>query len=306
MNDKIPKIIVSGLINLETTLRIDNFPLDYFPVSYPFGGINSSVSGVGFNVAAALQTLGADTALLSLAGNDCAADLAEAQLRGLGLSTETILRVLEKTPQSVIIFDGSGRRQIHVDLKDIQAAAYPAESFRRAAANADLAVLCNINFSRALLGEAQKLAVPVACDVHAISSVNDDYNADFMRASDILFFSDERIGGDAGEFALNLAGTYPCGIIVAGMGADGALLYERKTGVLTHFPAALTRPVVNTIGAGDALFSAFIYYHLKTRDAKFALARATAFASYKIGANGGAEGFLTETDLERVVSGLNI
>ena len=41
------RILVSGLINVETTLRVDDFALDYEPVRYPFFGIKSSVSGVG-------------------------------------------------------------------------------------------------------------------------------------------------------------------------------------------------------------------------------------------------------------------
>ncbi len=30
------QILVSGLINIETTLRVDGFPLPYAPVHYPF------------------------------------------------------------------------------------------------------------------------------------------------------------------------------------------------------------------------------------------------------------------------------
>ena len=36
------RILVSGLINIETTLRVDSFPLTYEPVRYPFFGINST------------------------------------------------------------------------------------------------------------------------------------------------------------------------------------------------------------------------------------------------------------------------
>ncbi len=61
-------ILVSGLINLETTLRIERFPLDYFPVTYPFFGVRSTVSGVGYNIARALTALGDTTALVSLTG----------------------------------------------------------------------------------------------------------------------------------------------------------------------------------------------------------------------------------------------
>ena len=48
-------ILVSGLINIETTLQVEAFPIPYFPVRYPFHGIRSTVSGVGHNVAKALR-----------------------------------------------------------------------------------------------------------------------------------------------------------------------------------------------------------------------------------------------------------
>jgi ribokinase len=59
--------------------------------------------------------------------------------------------------------------------------------------NTDLAVLANINFSRPILQKAKAAGVLIATDVHAISSLDDDYNRDYMMASDILFMSDERL-----------------------------------------------------------------------------------------------------------------
>ncbi len=50
-------ILVSGLINIETTVRVDRFPIPYFPVRYPFFGVRSTVSGVGLNVSKALKNL---------------------------------------------------------------------------------------------------------------------------------------------------------------------------------------------------------------------------------------------------------
>ena len=52
------RFFVAGLINLETTLAIDGFPLAYFPARYPFFGIQTTVSGVGYNLAKALHTPG--------------------------------------------------------------------------------------------------------------------------------------------------------------------------------------------------------------------------------------------------------
>lgn len=50
--------LISGLINIETTLRVDGFPLEYAPVRYPFFGVDTTVSGVGYNIARALATPG--------------------------------------------------------------------------------------------------------------------------------------------------------------------------------------------------------------------------------------------------------
>ena len=61
-----------------------------------------------------------------------------------------------------------------------------------------------------------------------------------------------------------------------------------------------TRPVVNTIGAGDALFSAFLHGYARSRDPYHALKMAIVFASYKIGAASAAEGFLDEAGLDEL------
>src|SRR5512135_1175884 len=113
-------ILVSGLINLETTLRVDRFPIEYAPVRYPFFGVNHSVSGVGYNVARALTTLGDGVRFLSLVGQDPAGNLAMHALDSAGIPAHDVLQKLERTAQSVILYDPAGRRQIHVDLKDIQ------------------------------------------------------------------------------------------------------------------------------------------------------------------------------------------
>jgi len=65
-----------------------------------------------------------------------------------------------------------------------------------------------------------------------------------------------------------------------------------------HYHAVDARPIVNTIGAGDALFSAFIHCYAKGENPHQALKKAIAFASWKIGEKGAADGFLTEAALE--------
>lgn len=293
------KILVSGTINIETTLRVDGFPIPYFPVRYPFWGVRSTVSGVGYNVAKALKTLGDEVRFLSIIGRDMQGTLVREALTADGIPQNFIRTDLNETPQSVILYDDTGRRQINVDLKDLQECDYPTSQFEAALDGCMLAALCNINFSRPLLKIAQQRGVTIATDVHALSNLDDDYNRDFMQAADILFMSDEHLPTSPEDWAQKVLDRYQPNIVVIGLGAQGALLALREPREMTRLPAIYTRPVINSIGAGDALFSAFVHFYAQQRNAYTALQRAMVFASYKIGEKGAAEGFLTEGKLEQ-------
>ena len=296
------RILVAGLINVETTLRIDAFPLHYQPQNFPFFGIRATVSGVGYNVARALTTLGHDVALLSLIGEDLTANLVRTTLAADGISTDDVLPVMPQTPQSVILYDREGKREVFTDLKDIQERAFPVDRFEHLAGTSDLCVLCNINFARGLLRVARRLGKPLATDVHTIANVDDDFNRDFMAAADILFCSDERLPAGPEAWVQSVNCRYAPAVQVVGLGAAGALLAERGR-PLQLVPAVATRPVVNTIGAGDSLFSAFLHGWLQSGgDALQALRMATIFASWKVGGNGGADGFLTAAELQRLAA----
>ena len=187
------RFFVAGLINLETTLAVDGFPLPYFPVRYPFFGIQTTVSGVGYNITKALSTLGNQVDFASLIGTDDNGDLVRKALKADGIGDDLILSTQDETAQSVIIYDPQGKRQIHTDLKDIQDTAFPLSRAEEALSQADLAVICNINFARPLLQAAKDAGKWVATDVHALSSLDDDYNRDYLEAADILFLSDEAL-----------------------------------------------------------------------------------------------------------------
>jgi len=293
-------ILVSGLINIETTLRISSFPIAYAPVHYPFFGVDSSVSGVGYNVAKALGRLGHPVRLLSMLGRDIAAQQARSALAQDGLDARNVLDLLSATPQSVILYDAQGRRQIHVDLKDIQERAYPEDRFLPAMDDSDWLVLCNINFSRPFLRIARAAGKPIATDVHAVSQIDDAYNRDFMQAANVLFMSHEDLPAAPEEWARRVWRQYGADIVVIGLGADGALLCVRRDNFIERIPTLVTRPVVNTLGAGDALFAAFLHGYIESGDPYRAIRQAQLFASYKIGVVSAAEGFLDRRSLDQL------
>jgi sugar/nucleoside kinase (ribokinase family) len=294
------RILVSGLINIETTVRVDGFPVEYTPVRYPFFGVNATVSGVGYNVAKALTGLGHDVRFLSMIGQDLDSKIVYEQLHLDGIPHGFVIQAPEQTARSVILYDPDGRRLINVDLKDLQERVYPETLFDQAAFDVSLAVLCNINFTRPFLQRLGERGVPIATDVHAISNLDDDYNRDYMAAATILFMSHELLPLSPEDWIRALWDRYGTEIVVVGMGPEGALLGVRRDGLLARFPAVQTRPVVNTIGAGDALFSAFVHVYHQTADPVLAIKKAVVFASYKIGEAGAAQGFLSAAALDEL------
>ena len=288
-------ILVSGLVNTETTAAVRNFPIPYYPIDYPFFGVNTTVSGVAFNISKALSTLGDSVRLISMTGNDFSAAFIRHTLVETGISDSYVLPKLPQTPASVVLYAPDGKRQIYCDLKDIQDHSYDFTS--SILDEIDLVVACNINFNRPLLHLAKSAGKTIATDVHVLSDLHDSYNREFMEMADILFLSDEAIGENYHGFLRDLAATYPSKLIVLGRGSKGAAMYLREQDQVIEQPAAFAGPIVNTVGAGDALLSGFVHFYAKGLPPVVSLQMAQHFAARKITANGAAQGFVTEAEV---------
>lgn len=292
------KILVSGIVNLETTCCVRGFPIDYAPIDYNFFGVNTAVSGVGYNISKALITLDNSVDIATMLGNDISGDIAVDNLNSLGVNLSHVARCLKATPASVILYDGEGRRKIYCDLKDVQETAYDFDDIDLC--EYDLVIACNVNFNRPLLSRAKAVGIPIATDVHVLSNIDDGYNREFMEYADILFLSDECIPCEPEEFLMQIEQKYSNKIIVLGRGGRGALMYVRSEDKFYDLPAVHVGEVVNTVGAGDALFSSFICFYSGGMTPLESLKRAEVFASAKICTNGAAEGFVTQNKLEKL------
>lgn len=292
------KILVSGLLNIETTTKINSFPINYYPIDYTFFGVNTNVSGVAYNVAKALKTLGDDVEVVSMLGNDFQSNYIKSELDKLGISNKYILNKLKQTPNTVVLYDNDGKRQIYCDLKDIQDTSYDFKEEQLM--DKDLIIACNINYNRNLIVKAKKLGKIIATDVHVLSDIFDAYNKDFMKYADILFLSDEKLGVEYKEFILSLAHTYHNKIIVLGRGQKGALMYIKEENKFYEFNAIKTGKVINTVGAGDSLFSSFLHFYIHSNHAITSLKKAMIFASNKICYDGASNGFMTEMEVNEL------
>lgn len=294
------KILVSGLLNIETTVPVRKFPIDYYPIDYPFFGITSNVSGVGYNITKALKTLGDEVVLNSFLGNDPEAERILDQLVADGIGIENIHRRLCSSPVSAVLYDPQGKRQIYCDLKDIQEQTLDEAALDRLLVGCDAAVMCNIEFNRQLIKEARARGVLTATDVHVLDSADNEYNRDFMMNADILFMSDENLPCPPADFIKKIYERYRNRIIVIGMGKEGAMLYEDGRGEPMTVPAYCHTEPKNTVGAGDSLFSSFLHFYLKSGDALSSLQRAVVFAGVKIGFSGASVGFISDEETERI------
>ena len=295
------KILVSGLINIETNVAVGDFPVFYSPIEYAFDRVSLDISGVAYNVINALHTLGNEIVPVSLIGKDVFGNLIRENLGKISGSTENLFQELDSTCTSVILFDNQGKRKIYCDLKDIQSRILPLEKIKNAAASCDGLVICNINFNDELIKNARTFGKPVFTDVHVLSDVHDSYNKRFLEHTDVVFLSDEGLPCSPEDFLKAMYSEYKNKVIVLGQGAKGALLFDGQTQEFHFVKSVYTRPVVNTVGAGDALFSCFVHYYLKGLSPYECLKKAVVFASYKIGESGGAKGFISESNLDKLI-----
>ena len=294
------KIFVSGLLNIETTLKVDSFPIQYSPIEYPFYGVNTTISGVGYNIAKALTTLGENISLFSIIGDDGHGYLIKEVLKKEGIKTNNIM-VDDSTAESVVIYDKNGARKIYCDLKnlqDINPFANPEEHISRPE-DYSLAAITNINFNRPLLHFFKEHNIKIATDVHILGDINEEYSQEFMQFADLLFLSNEAIKNREADFAKQLYQKFHNQIIVIGCGEEGALAYVGETDTYYYEKAVAPLGVLNTVGAGDALFSSFIHFYNKGYDIQSCLKHAVVFAGLKISVSGGAKGFFNEETLKK-------
>ncbi len=295
------QIYVSGLLNFETILGIDTFPVQYCPIEYPFDRIHSTVSGTAYNISKALKTLGNKVTLSSHVGKDLTGRTIVSQIKKARINVGKIDTTLESTPNQVVLVDYDGNTKTYCDLKNIQYIESDPKIEEEYMKDADLVVLCNNNFNRPLLKKAKELGKKIATDVHIIGDVHDEFNEEFIANSDILFLSSKGLANyNYEDFLLSIYNKYHNEIIVLGEGREGAMILDSKKHMIYHIDAITLRPIVNTVGSRDALFSAFLHYYLKGKDSLECLKLAEVFTSYKIGEAGGSNGFLKQPALNKL------
>jgi ribokinase len=291
-------VLVAGLLNVETSVPVDEFPVVYRTTRF-VDGIRSTVSGVGWNIALALHTLGSPVRLLGFAGDDPPGDRVRRAVAERGI--EATLIHSPRTPESVVLFDRHGRRAIFGDLAGVPDLEMPPGILESVAPGCRVAVLANVNWTRRLLAPVADRGIRIVTDLHDVSSLDEPYDRDYLEHADVVFLSHERLEAEPVDVAAEIHRRHGTSMVVVGLGAGGALLWRPGSSPI-RVPAASPRRVVATTGAGDALLSAFVHFaFVRGHDPGAALRAAAVFAGWKVGAAGGSEGFVDEEAVGRLL-----
>lgn len=294
------KFMVAGFVQFETIVKVDELPLPYKQFESIPETINTDIGGAGFNQAMALRWLGNEVDFMSMVARNLSKRQIDAYLKRneVDLSTDYVLPMLDGMPTSVILYC-NGEKQTFEDVKDIRHVEYDFELLESHIQDKDMVVMSNCNFCRPIIGLAQKYNKPIALNVRSMRADKIAPKEDFMKAADILYISDDDIERDPYDIVNDCREKYDPKILIMGLGNKGVILYTKEDNSVLEYKPVKTNEIVNTVGAGNALFSAFIHYYAKTKNAKESIKNALLFASYKIGFVGTSNGFMTEQQIEQ-------
>jgi len=292
------KIVIAGITQFETVIKVDKIPFDMgkqihdAPV-YVGGG------GDAMNEALALTTLGDQVFFMSVVGQDQNVEVFNPPDFKVHLDTSYMLPIMKSTPSEIIFFDNEQNQLIFQDLKDVRDARYDMSMVRPIMAEADCLLVSNANFCRPFVHYALSAGKKIALNMRSYSKEKEKYNTDFLENSDIIYLSDDSVEGDPYDFIDDFAKRFDPEIIILGQGKTGLILYDRDRHIKVHYNSVSTNEVVNSLGAGNALISAFIHYYLETKDSVNAIKNGLLYASYKTGFMRTCEGFLTPEQVEQ-------
>lgn len=294
------KFMVAGLVQTESIVDVEELPLPYKGFESTPWIINADIGGAGFNEAMALRWLGNEVDFMSMVSKHMSRARIKVQLEKdhIDLNMDYVLPKLEGMPTSVVLY-AKGKKQTFEDVKDIRIVQYDADLYESRIQDKDMVLIANCNFCRPLLQLAKKYNKPLALHVRSMRAERIANKEDFLAASDIIYISDDDLEGDPYECINACREKYDPEIILMGIGKRGVILYTREEGSVIEYKPVATYDIVNTVGAGNAMYSSFLHYYVKTKDAKEAIKNALLFASYKINFVGTSNGFMTEEQIDQ-------
>ncbi|MGP5659170.1 ribokinase [Corynebacterium falsenii] len=294
MRDSNATVVVSGTVNIDTFVGVDNFP---HPGETVIGtrGIEG-LGGKGANQAAACAHMGVRTVLLSAVGQDSQGELAITELKRHGVNTEHVAETRQPTGQAFIMNDSSGENIIIVTsgANQLVSPAQQRETVDTLRSQGPVpVVLAQCELTPEHSAELPKLVRGTDTRLVLNLAPVTTRDPDLLAAADPLILNE----GEAAD-VLDVPRSTPreeifdllrpiARSVVVTLGAEGAVILSGDATL--RVPAVRVPSVVDTTGAGDAFCGTLAAALAQGEDLENACklgAAAGALATQKKGAAG--------------------
>jgi len=246
-------VVVVGAAGVDTLVYVPD-PVPDLTRDSTMAGVVDRVGQAGAFTSRGFARLGWRTGFVGLFGDDWAAAAVRSAFARDGVRIAAESLDPSGTARSVNLMTPDGRRRAFYDGRGHMSAPVPdaAAAFR----GSRLALFHLSDWCRRLLTAARASGAAVATDLQDVTDVGDEYRADFVAASDIVFLSAANLR-DPLEAAHEVLGMGPS-VVVVGMGSQGAMAVT-PTEVVQAAPPQLDLPIIDTNGAGDGLAVGFLH-----------------------------------------------
>ena len=293
------KIAIFGDLNLDTSVNIDQFPLEVGDTMFSIDGISDLIGGAATNVACGICALSHPVDFGAIIGTDPIGDLILDEVKDKGLQIDFIRRDWPISSRTTVLIDNQGNRQCINDQKQAFTYRYPDNEVAQISEGSTLVFTSTQNWCRHVSKKAKSLGHKVAVDIHAIVTV-DEYHQDFCKYADIVILSAEALSVSKEEIIHQLWNEYDVATVVVTHGSEGATLGDRATETIISEPAIDVRPIVDKTGAGDAFTAGFLAALLEGKNNREALTYGQLFAAYTIGEKGSSNGYPSKSLMDEL------
>jgi len=259
---------------------------DFLPSDSNPGSISEMPGGVARNIAENLSRLGQKTSLITVLGVDAAGDFLIDHCKSLGIDTDHIFRIKKKTTSRYIsLCDSNGLMQAAIaDMKIMEQLDNTTLSQKAPLFSSSSNVIIDCNIPESGLGEIFKHCQHANIYVDAVSAAKVLRIQNHLSQIDTLKLNlaeaHALLSAHINDKNINDLSNTEVAKAINSLGVDQVLLSLGSQGVIFSSPDTTKLfegkkiAVVSDVGAGDALFSGFIFAETQNQntDRKMAFA----------------------------------
>ncbi|MEN8114719.1 MAG: carbohydrate kinase family protein [Actinomycetota bacterium] len=274
------RAVILGGVAWNTMVNVDRFP-EPAPQTVFASGSHEAVGGSGAGKAMNLALLGADVTLWALIGDDepgqrVRAELTDRRVEFVGeidpLGTSRHVNLMDNAGDRISIFANAGSLEAEID---------PSPMIGHIK-HADLVSLTIHQHCAAFIPIVKAAEKDLWVDIHDYDGEN-PYHVPFYEAADYLFMSTAGTDDCRGFLEERIAAGTKAAVCTHGAGGASGITAEDGW---IHVSAMPVDKVVDTNGAGDALFSGFTVKWLEGGGLAASLHAGAALAARAVQVNG--------------------